>query len=109
MVPSPPRVPLLTAPPPTYYETLDGRLPGHGERVSELHSRGILLHGSTEGGRQRLLQQIFTQPQLGPVFFEYIQRTADALDFLILTKRIGRVEAVLDQNKIERFSNAWLI
>jgi 4-hydroxyphenylpyruvate dioxygenase len=70
-------VPLMTAPPATYYEMLDGRLPGHGEPVAELQSRGILLDGSTEGGKQRLLLQIFTQPQLGPVFFEFIQRKGD--------------------------------
>ena len=70
-------VPLMTAPPATYYEMLDGRLPGHGEPVGELQSRGILLDGSTEGGKQRLLLQIFTQPQLGPVFFEFIQRKGD--------------------------------
>lgn len=70
-------VPLMTAPPATYYEMLNDRLPGHGESVGELQSRGILLDGSTEGGRQRLLLQIFTQPQLGPVFFEFIQRKGD--------------------------------
>jgi 4-hydroxyphenylpyruvate dioxygenase len=70
-------VPLMAAPPATYYEMLDGRLPGHGEPVGELQSRGILLDGSTEGGKQRLLLQIFTQPQLGPVFFEFIQRKGD--------------------------------
>ena len=70
-------VPLMTAPPATYYEMLDSRLPGHGEPVAQLQSRGILLDGSTEGGKQRLLLQIFTQPQLGPVFFEFIQRKGD--------------------------------
>jgi len=70
-------VPLMTAPPATYYEMLEGRLPGHGEPVAELQSRGILLDGSTDGGKQRLLLQIFTQPQLGPVFFEFIQRKGD--------------------------------
>jgi len=70
-------VPLMTAAPATYYEMLDGRLPGHGEPVGELQSRGILLDGSTDGGRQRLLLQIFTQTQLGPVFFEFIQRKGD--------------------------------
>ncbi len=43
-------VPLMTAPNATYYEMLDERLPGHGERVGELQTRGILLDGSTEGG-----------------------------------------------------------
>ena len=70
-------VPFMTAPPATYYEMLDGRLPGHGEPVAELQARGILLDGSTEGGKQRLLLQIFTQTQLGPVFFEFIQRKGD--------------------------------
>ena len=70
-------VPFMTAPPATYYEMLDGRLPGHGEPVNELQSRGILLDGTTEGGKQRLLLQIFTQTQLGPVFFEFIQRKGD--------------------------------
>ena len=70
-------VPFMKAPPATYYEMLDGRLPGHGEPVGELQSRGILLDGSTDGGKQRLLLQIFTQTQLGPVFFEFIQRKGD--------------------------------
>jgi len=56
---------------------LEGRLPGHGEPVGELQSRGILLDGSSDGGKQRLLLQIFTQTQLGPVFFEFIQRKGD--------------------------------
>ena len=70
-------VPLMTAPPATYYEMLDERLPGHGENPHELQSRGILLDGSTEGGKQRLLLQIFSQTLLGPVFFEFIQRKGD--------------------------------
>lgn len=70
-------VPLMTAPPATYYEMLEERLPGHGEPVSELQARGILLDGSTEDGDPRLLLQIFAQPQIGPVFFEFIQRKKD--------------------------------
>ncbi len=70
-------VPLMTAPPATYYEMLKERLPGHGESEAELQQRGILLDGTTEGGRQRLLLQIFSQTQLGPVFFEFIQRKGD--------------------------------
>ncbi len=69
--------PFMTAPPATYYEMLEGRLPGHGEPVSELKQRGILLDGTTEGGSPRLLLQIFAQPQIGPVFFEFIQRRGD--------------------------------
>ena len=70
-------VPLMAAPPATYYEMLDERLPGHGENPSGLQSRGILLDGSTDGGKQRLLLQIFSQTILGPVFFEFIQRKGD--------------------------------
>ena len=70
-------VPLMTAPSSTYYEMLGERLPGHGETVSELQTRGILLDGSTEGGSKRLLLQIFSQTLLGPVFFEFIQRKGD--------------------------------
>ena len=70
-------VPLMKAPPSTYYEMLDERLPGHGENVAELQTRGILLDGTTEGGKQRLLLQIFSDTLLGPVFFEFIQRKGD--------------------------------
>ncbi len=70
-------VPFMTAPPETYYQMLDERLPGHGEPVDQLHSRGILLDGTTEGGQPRLLLQIFAEPRIGPVFFEFIQRKGD--------------------------------
>ena len=70
-------IPLMTAPNDVYYEMLEERLPGHGEPVAELKTRGILLDGSTAGGEKRLLLQIFSQPALGPVFFEFIQRKAD--------------------------------
>jgi 4-hydroxyphenylpyruvate dioxygenase len=67
----------MTAPPATYYEMLDERLPGHGEPVEELRRRGILLDGSTTGGDSRLLLQIFSQNMVGPIFFEFIQRKRD--------------------------------
>ncbi len=70
-------VPLMSAPNDVYYEMLAERLPGHGEPVDALRTRGILLDGSTSGGDKRLLLQIFSQPLLGPVFFEFIQRKAD--------------------------------
>ncbi|MBN8487018.1 MAG: 4-hydroxyphenylpyruvate dioxygenase [Burkholderiales bacterium] len=70
-------IPLMTAPNDAYYEMLEERLPGHGEPVAELQTRGILLDGSTAGGQPRLLLQIFSQPMLGPVFFEFIQRKQD--------------------------------
>ncbi|CAN7672473.1 4-hydroxyphenylpyruvate dioxygenase [Pseudorhodoferax sp. LjRoot39] len=70
-------IPVLTAPNDVYYQNLETRLPGHGEPVPELQARGILLDGTTEGGRPRLLLQIFSEPLLGPVFFEFIQRKGD--------------------------------
>jgi 4-hydroxyphenylpyruvate dioxygenase len=68
--------PFMTPPPATYYEMLDERLPGHGEPVTELQRRGILLDGTTEGPK-RLLLQIFSETMIGPVFFEFIQRKGD--------------------------------
>jgi 4-hydroxyphenylpyruvate dioxygenase len=70
-------VPLMTAPNAAYYEMLGERLPGHGQDVPALQTRGILLDGSTAGGQSRLLLQIFSQAMLGPVFFEFIQRKGD--------------------------------
>jgi 4-hydroxyphenylpyruvate dioxygenase len=67
----------MSPPPDTYYEMLEARLPGHGEPVDELQSRGILLDGSTTDGAPRLLLQIFSDTLLGPVFFEFIQRKKD--------------------------------
>jgi 4-hydroxyphenylpyruvate dioxygenase len=59
--------------PETYYEQLDGRVPGHGENVQRLRADRILLDGApTEG--QGLLLQIFTENMVGPIFFELIQR-----------------------------------
>src|SRR5262245_27907212 len=70
-------VPLMAAPNDVYYEMLDERLPGHGQPVPELQTRGILLDGSVRDGKPRLLLQIFSQTLLGPVFFEFIQRQGD--------------------------------
>jgi 4-hydroxyphenylpyruvate dioxygenase len=70
-------VPLMSPPNDIYYAMLEERLPGHGQPVAELQSRGILMDGSTAGGPPRLLLQIFSQTLLGPVFFEFIERRAD--------------------------------
>ena len=69
--------PFMSPPPATYYAMLAERLPGHGEPVEELQSRGILLDGSTENDDPRLLLQIFGNTVIGPVFFEFIQRKKD--------------------------------
>lgn len=67
----------MTAPPETYYDMLEDRLPGHGEPTEEFRKRGILLDGTTEGGSPRLLLQIFSEKAIGPIFFEFIQRKED--------------------------------
>jgi 4-hydroxyphenylpyruvate dioxygenase len=57
----------------TYYELIDKRIPGHGESVEELFKRKILVDGKAGA----LLLQIFSENQLGPIFFEFIQRKGD--------------------------------
>ena len=57
----------------TYYELIDQRIPAHGENVAELRKRKILI----DGKRGELLLQIFSENQLGPIFFEFIQRKGD--------------------------------
>ena len=70
----------------TYYDLVERRLPGHGERLDELRRLRILVDGSTPasaaagGGAvesKELLLQIFTQTVIGPIFFELIQRKGD--------------------------------
>lgn len=70
-------VPFMGAPPDRYYAMLDERLPGHGLETGALQSRGILLDGNSEGQGPRLLLQIFAEPTIGPVFFEFIERRGD--------------------------------
>jgi 4-hydroxyphenylpyruvate dioxygenase len=54
----------------TYYELVDRRVPNHGESVAELRQRKILIDGVSD----EILLQIFTENQIGPIFFEIIQR-----------------------------------
>ena len=70
-------LPFMTAPPTSYYEMLEDRLPGHGEPIDELQARGILLDGTTDGDEPRLLLQIFSETLIGPIFFEFIERKQD--------------------------------
>ena len=57
----------------TYYELVDQRISGHGEPLAELRKRKILVDGKAGA----LLLQIFSENQLGPIFFEFIQRKGD--------------------------------
>jgi 4-hydroxyphenylpyruvate dioxygenase len=54
----------------TYYELLPKRIPNHGEDLAGLQQRNILVDGKPG----ELLLQIFSENQLGPIFFEFIQR-----------------------------------
>ena len=57
----------------TYYELVDKRIPGHDQDVAALKARKILVDGKAG----ELLLQIFSENQLGPIFFEFIQRKGD--------------------------------
>ncbi|MEE9143016.1 MAG: 4-hydroxyphenylpyruvate dioxygenase [Gammaproteobacteria bacterium] len=59
--------------PDTYYEMTDERLPNHGEDLVRMQKNRILIDGDPET-KTRLLLQIFTQTNIGPIFFEIIQR-----------------------------------
>jgi 4-hydroxyphenylpyruvate dioxygenase len=97
--------PFAPPPPKAYYDMLEERLPGHGEPVDALQSRGILLDGSTEDGDPRLLLQIFSQTMIGPVFFEFIQRKKDEGfgegNFTALFKSIERDQIERGALKVE--------
>ncbi|EHL99966.1 4-hydroxyphenylpyruvate dioxygenase [Acetobacteraceae bacterium AT-5844] len=69
----------MPAPPETYYERVDTRLPGHGEDLGRLRRNGILVDGEgvVEDRKARLLLQIFSATVIGPVFFEFIERKGD--------------------------------
>jgi len=54
----------------TYYELLPKRIPGLQEDIQALQQRNILVDGTPD----ELLLQIFSENQLGPIFFEFIQR-----------------------------------
>ncbi len=54
----------------TYYELLPRRIPGLQEDIEALKQRNILVDGRPD----ELLLQIFSENQLGPIFFEFIQR-----------------------------------
>ena len=72
-------LPFMPAPPKTYFEMIDGRLPGHGEDVARLETNGILIDGEgvVDGGMTKVLLQIFSANAIGPIFFEFIQRKGD--------------------------------
>lgn len=73
-------LPFMPAPPATYYQRVEERVPGHGEDLARLQRNGILIDGSgaaAPGAPARLLLQIFSATVIGPIFFEFIQRKGD--------------------------------
>jgi 4-hydroxyphenylpyruvate dioxygenase len=59
--------------PDTYYELIDKRVPKHKEDLARMQRNRILIDADQETGDKQLLQ-IFTQTNIGPIFFEIIQR-----------------------------------
>ncbi len=59
--------------PDTYYEIIDRRIPDHGEDLERMRSSSILIDADEES-HEKLLLQIFTKTNIGPIFFEIIQR-----------------------------------
>jgi len=59
--------------PDTYYDMIENRIPDHGEDIERMHELKILIDGNPQKGMGILLQ-IFTNNQIGPIFFEIIQR-----------------------------------
>lgn len=77
-------LPFMPAPPATYYEKVDARVPGHGEDLARLTRDGILIDGEgavalgeKEGRMTKVLLQIFSANAVGPIFFEFIERKGD--------------------------------
>ncbi len=59
--------------PSTYFDVIDQRIPNHGEDVERMRRNRILIDADLETKQKKLLQ-IFTQTNIGPIFFEIIQR-----------------------------------
>ena len=69
----------MPAPPDTYYDRVDQRVPGHGEPLHQLRDASILIDGEgvVAGGLTKVLLQRFSKTVIGPIFFEFIQRKGD--------------------------------
>ena len=59
--------------PDTYFDVIDERVPNHGEDVARMTKNRILIDADPETKQKKLLQ-IFTETNIGPIFFEIIQR-----------------------------------
>ncbi len=59
--------------PGTYYDVIDERIPNHGEDLERMRKNSILIDADQNDASKQLLQ-IFTKTNIGPIFFEIIQR-----------------------------------
>ncbi|WP_239482647.1 4-hydroxyphenylpyruvate dioxygenase [Paraburkholderia sp. C35] len=64
----------MDPPPSAYYRNLDARVPGHGQNLDNMERQGLLVDGKRDG---RILLQRFTRRQIGPIFFEIIERRGE--------------------------------
>lgn len=61
--------------PDSYYDSVESRLPGHGQDLARLKANGILIDGDRDkNGGWTLLLQLFSKNLIGPIFFEFIER-----------------------------------
>ena len=65
------------ATPDTYFDVIDQRIPNHGEDVARMRKNRILIDADRQQPDKQLLQ-IFTQTNVGPIFFEVIQRKGNS-------------------------------
>jgi len=59
--------------PDTYFDVIDQRIPGHTEDVERMRKNKILIDADMNQPDKQLMQ-IFTKTNIGPIFFEIIQR-----------------------------------
>ncbi len=59
--------------PDAYYSIIDRRVPTHDEDVERMRKNRILIDADEKSG-EKILLQIFTNTNIGPIFFEIIQR-----------------------------------
>ena len=62
-----------------YYDLSYDRVAGHDEPKDRMMKHGILIDGEgvVDGGKTKILLQIFSKTVIGPIFFEFIQRKGD--------------------------------
>ena len=70
-------LPFMPAPPATYYEMIDERLPRHGEDLARLQRNGILIDGEGVVEAATPAAADLLRHAIGPMFFEFIQRKGD--------------------------------